>query len=34
MAARRIALHFGKHYRLVDPAVEIEETEINIACPD
>lgn len=32
--ARRIALHFGKHYRLVDPGVEIEETEINIACPD
>lgn len=32
--ARRIALHFGKHYRLVDPSVEIEETEINIACPD
>lgn len=32
--ARRIALHFGKHYKLVDPSVEIEETEINIACPD
>ncbi|HLQ17340.1 MAG TPA: LacI family DNA-binding transcriptional regulator [Tabrizicola sp.] len=32
--ARRLALHFGKHYRLVDPLVEIEETEINIACPD
>lgn len=32
--ARRIALHFGKHYRLVDASVEIEETEINIACPD
>lgn len=32
--ARRMALHFGKHYRLVDPSVEIEETEINIACPD
>ena len=32
--ARRIALHFGKHYRLVDALVEIEETEINIACPD
>jgi LacI family transcriptional regulator len=31
--ARRIALHFGKHYRLVEPSVEIEETEINIACP-
>ncbi len=32
--ARRIALHFGKHYRLVEPSVEIEETEINIACPN
>lgn len=32
--ARRIAMHFGKHYRLVDSQVEIEETEINIACPD
>lgn len=32
--ARRVALHFGKHYRLVDPSVEIEETEINIACPE
>jgi len=31
--ARRVALHFGKHYRLIDPAIEIEETEINIACP-
>lgn len=31
--ARRVALHFGKHYRLIDPAVEIEETEINIAIP-
>ena len=32
--ARRVALHFGKHYRLIDPTVAIEETEINIACPD
>lgn len=32
--ARRIALHFGKYYRLVDPSVEIGETEISIACPD
>ena len=31
--ARRVALHFGKHYRLIDPATDIEETEINIACP-
>ncbi|WP_434622484.1 LacI family DNA-binding transcriptional regulator [Tabrizicola sp. M-4] len=31
--ARRVALHFGKHYRLIDPSVEIEETEINIAVP-
>lgn len=31
--ARRAALHFGKHYRLVPPEVEIGETEINIACP-
>lgn len=32
--ARRVGLHFAKHYRLVDPAIEIEETEINIAIPD
>jgi len=32
--ARRIALHFGKHYKLIDPTVEIEESEINIACPE
>lgn len=31
--ARRVALHFGRHYRLIDPGTEIEETEINIACP-
>lgn len=32
--ARRVALHFGKHYKLIDASVEIEETEINIACPE
>lgn len=32
--ARRVALHFGKHYRLIEPSVGIEETEINIACPE
>lgn len=31
--ARRVALHFSKHYRLIDPKTEIEECEINIACP-
>lgn len=31
--ARRVALHFGKHYRLIDPATEIAESEIAIACP-
>jgi LacI family transcriptional regulator len=31
--ARRVALHFGKHYRWVDPATTIEDTEISIACP-
>lgn len=31
--ARRVALHFSKHYRLIDPATEIEDAEINIACP-
>lgn len=32
--ARRVALQFGKHYKLIEPSVEIEETEINIACPE
>ncbi|MGV8988414.1 MAG: LacI family DNA-binding transcriptional regulator [Cypionkella sp.] len=31
--ARRISLHFSKHYRLIDQNIQIEETEINIACP-
>ena len=31
--ARRLALHFGKHYRWIDPATTIEDTEISIACP-
>ncbi len=31
--ARRVALHFSKHYRLIDPETEIEDAEINIACP-
>jgi len=31
--ARRIALHFGKHYRLIDQNTQIEDTEISIACP-
>ncbi|WP_424932152.1 LacI family DNA-binding transcriptional regulator [Amaricoccus macauensis] len=31
--ARRAALHFAKHYRLVPGDVEIGTTEIGIACP-
>ena len=31
--ARRVAVHFGKHYRWIDPATTIEGTEISIACP-
>ena len=31
--ARRLALHFGKHYRWIDPATTIEDTELSIACP-
>ena len=31
--ARRISLHFSKHYRLIDAGTQIEDTEINIACP-
>jgi hypothetical protein len=30
---RRVALQFGKHYRWIDPATTIEDTEIAIACP-
>ncbi len=30
---RRVALQFGKHYRWIDPAAPIEDTEISIACP-
>jgi len=29
----RLALHFGKHYRWIDPATTIQDTEISIACP-
>jgi hypothetical protein len=28
-----VALHFGMHYRWIDPATTIEDTEISIACP-
>ena len=31
--ARQVAFHFSKHYRLIDPGIEIEGSEINIACP-
>ncbi len=31
--ARCVALHFGMHYRWIDPATTIEDTEISIACP-
>lgn len=31
--ARQVALHFSKHYRLIDPHEHIEDTEISIACP-
>lgn len=31
--ARRVSLHFSKHYRLIDQNTQIEETEISIACP-
>jgi LacI family transcriptional regulator len=31
--ARRVSLHFSKHYRLIEPHVQIEDTEISIACP-
>ena len=31
--ARQVSLHFGKHYRLIEPHVQIEDTEISIACP-
>lgn len=31
--ARRVALHFSKHYRLIEPHMQIEDTEISIACP-
>lgn len=31
--ARHVALHFSKHYRLVQPHMQIEDTEISIACP-
>ncbi len=31
--ARRVSLHFSKHYRMIDQNTEIEETEISIACP-
>jgi LacI family transcriptional regulator len=31
--ARQVSLHFSKHYRLIEPHVQIEDTEISIACP-
>jgi LacI family transcriptional regulator len=31
--ARRVALHFARHYRLIDPETRIEPSEISIACP-
>lgn len=31
--ARRIALHFSKHYRLIAQDTQIEDSEISIACP-
>ncbi|MGV8832263.1 MAG: LacI family DNA-binding transcriptional regulator [Devosia sp.] len=31
--ARRVSLHFSKHYRLIAQDTEIEDTEISIACP-
>lgn len=31
--ARQISLHFSKHYRLIEPHMQIEDTEISIACP-
>lgn len=31
--ARRVSLQFGKHYRLIEPDTQIEDTEISIACP-
>ena len=31
--ARRVSLHFSKHYRLIAQDTQIEDTEISIACP-
>jgi LacI family transcriptional regulator len=31
--ARRVSLHFSKHYRLIEQDTQIEDTEISIACP-
>lgn len=31
--ARRVSLHFCKHYRLIEQDTQIEDTEISIACP-
>lgn len=31
--ARHVALHFSKHYRLIDQDAQIEDSEISIACP-
>jgi LacI family transcriptional regulator len=31
--ARRVALHFSKHYRLIAQDIQIEDSEISIACP-
>ncbi|MGB8813691.1 MAG: LacI family DNA-binding transcriptional regulator [Paracoccaceae bacterium] len=31
--ARRVSLHFSKHYRLIEQDTQIEDSEISIACP-
>jgi LacI family transcriptional regulator len=31
--ARQVALLFGKHYRLIEPGIDIEASEISNACP-
>ncbi|MDP2079595.1 MAG: LacI family DNA-binding transcriptional regulator [Pseudotabrizicola sp.] len=31
--ARQVSLHFSKYYRLIEPHIQIEDTEISIACP-
>ncbi len=31
--ARRVSLHFSKHYRMIEQDTQIEDTDISIACP-